>query len=63
MHVGERIEVETLLTITIYNLSERSLPPLQVRIIHVREQANRTWNGGAEFIKLMSEQELQFVLS
>jgi hypothetical protein len=62
MHVGERIEVETFLTIKMYNMSERALPPLQVRIIHANEQANRTWNVGAEFIQPLSDQESPFVL-
>ena len=63
LHVGEKFAVGTVLTLGLRSPSKKMMAPMQVRVVHVTDQANGTYVLGAAFLKALSESEVQELLS
>jgi hypothetical protein len=61
--LNERFEPGTLLTIGLQSTAQSFLPPLEVRVVHVVQQANGDWIMGGAFVRPLSEGELQDLLA
>lgn len=63
LHCGERFDVGTVLTLGLHSSSNKSLAPIQVRVVHVTEKANGTYELGAAFLQEISAQAVQDLLA
>lgn len=61
--LNERFEPGTLLTIGLQSTTQNFLPPLEVRVVHVVQQANGDWVLGGAFVRPLSEEELRNLLA
>lgn len=63
LHAGEKFAIGTALTLGLRSLSNKTMAPVQVRVVHVTEQANGTYVLGVAFLTPLSDSEVQDMLS
>lgn len=64
LHLGERFEAGTQLTVRLHTRSGEPASALkEVRVAHASEQADGTWLLGVAFLQALSEAELQVLLA